>query len=142
MPIQNEIPRNVVHSTARAWRSRFERYALIGSECLDCQRKYYPQRRVCPNCHTRNMKEAPLARQGTVQALATNFVSKIGYAEGTPSLRAIIELDQGGPSVFSEIVDCDPETVQIGTKVEMVVRRIRREPNGNLQYAHKWVLQC
>jgi len=140
MPIQKEIYRVVTRSCAHSWRKRFERYALVGSKCDKCNREYYPKRCLCPNCHTTNLFDVALARKGTILSTVTDYVSMMGFSEGIPYVRAIIQLDNNGPCVTSDIVDCDPESVHVGMSVEMLVRRVRRESNGNLQYAHKWRL--
>jgi uncharacterized OB-fold protein len=38
----------------------------------------------------------------------------------------------------TEIVDCPPEEVKDGMKVKMVLRKFRREPNGNWMYGFMW----
>jgi len=52
---------------------------------------------------------------------------------------ALIELDDG-VHIFSEIVEAEPEEIQDGMRVEVVVRKHRRESNGNWFYAYKFVL--
>jgi uncharacterized OB-fold protein len=34
----------------RHWRTRTQRYALMGEECPHCKRKLFPPRQVCPEC--------------------------------------------------------------------------------------------
>lgn len=139
MPIQKEIYKVAVQSTVRAWRNRFERYALTGSKCPKCGQIYYPKRRVCAECHSREIEETILARQGTIESLAIDYLPVMGNMECLPIIRAIIKLDNG-PSVFADVVDCSEDQAAIGMRVEMVIRRVKRESNGNLQYAHKWRL--
>jgi len=138
MPIQKEIYKVAVQSTVRSWRYRFGRYALVGCICPTCDVTYYPQRRICPTCHNRELPEKMLSRTGTVVSWAVNYLATMGFMEAIPTVRAFIQLDDHGPVIFSDIVDCDPDSIQEGTRVEMVVRRVKRESNGNLQYAHKW----
>ena len=138
MPIQKEIYRVAVQSTARDWRSRFERYALVGTRCNKCRKDYYPRRPVCPGCHSRDVADVQLPHKGTVIAYNVNYLATMGFMQELPMARALVQLDGNGPVVFSDVVDCDPDSVEIGMRVEMVVRRIKRESNGNVQYAHKW----
>jgi uncharacterized OB-fold protein len=34
----------------RHWRTRTQRYALMGEECSHCKSKLFPPRQVCPEC--------------------------------------------------------------------------------------------
>lgn len=34
----------------RHWRTRTQRYALMGEACPHCKRKLFPPREVCPEC--------------------------------------------------------------------------------------------
>ncbi len=53
----------------------------------------------------------------------------------------IIKLDEG-PRITSQIVDCDPEEVSIGSRVRAVFRKIDEEgPAGAIHYGYKFVLE-
>jgi uncharacterized OB-fold protein len=51
----------------------------------------------------------------------------------------MVKLTQEGIYIGpTEIVDCPPEKVKDGMKVKMVLRKFRRESNGNWMYGFMW----
>ncbi len=132
------IARNTTASAARGWRSRAGRYRLVGSTCSACDQRFFPPRRICPDCHARELPEAVLARTGTVTTAATDHTPLVGHAGRSVRPFAIIALDDEGPSVLVELVDVEPEAVTPGLPVELIVRKWRRESNGLYQYGYKF----
>ena len=54
---------------------------------------------------------------------------------------AIVELEEGA-KLTTQIVDCNPEDVEIGDEVEMVFRKIREEgDDGVISYGYKFRLK-
>lgn len=41
----------------RNWRTRQQRYSLIGEVCADCGTKIFPPRDICPECKEQNSNE-------------------------------------------------------------------------------------
>lgn len=136
--IDEPIYRVAVQSTAKAWRERFGRYRLVGTVCNDCRTEFYPRRPICAKCHSQNVIDKEFSHTGTVVASSVDYYPLMGYGQQVPYVVAAIQLDNNGPTVMSHIVDVDPWQVGIGDRVEMVVRKVRRESNGNYQYSHKF----
>lgn len=62
----------------------------------------------------------------------SNFENQVPYAVG------IVELDEG-PRITSQIVDCDPEKLKIGMRVEAVFRKIQEDGDtGAIYYGYKF----
>ncbi len=78
---------------------------------------WYP-RPICPDCHSSSLTEVDCA--GTGEVYSFTIVRKAGgaWAEHTPFVVAFVEIDEG-PRIATNIVDVDPETVAIGTRVEV-----------------------
>jgi uncharacterized OB-fold protein len=58
-----------------------------------------------------------------------------------PYVVAIIKLEEGA-QITSQIVDCDPDMVEIGDDVEMVFRKIKEEGEaGVISYGYKFKLK-
>lgn len=131
------IARNTTASAARGWRSRGGRHRLVGSACTACDQRFFPARRICPDCHARDLPEAVLARTGTVTTCAEDHTPLVGHAGRSVRPFAIIALDDG-PSLLAELVDVAPAAVAPGLPVELVVRKWRRESNGLYQYGYKF----
>jgi len=97
---------------------------LIGYRCTECGTVLLPPEPCCFTCQGDEFEWTDLPGTGTVYTytvvrhpLAPNLADVVPYASG------VIELDgtQGaGCRMIANIVDCDPETVRIGTKVRVV----------------------
>jgi len=125
----------------RFWREIPYRYNLIGTKCKVCDRVYFPPREVCPYCRRKslgNMEEIKLSGRGKlitytiIYTPPSNFENQVPYAVG------IVELDEG-PRITSQIVDCDPEKLEIGMSVEAVFRKIQEDGDtGAIYYGYKF----
>ena len=131
------VPRINTASGARGWRSRHGRYRLVGSACEACGVSYFPRRSICPRCHARGLADQPLPRTGAVVCAAEDHTPLAGHGGRAVRPFAIIALD-GGPSVLNELADTDPASVVPGLRVEMVIRKWRRENNGLYEYGYKF----
>ena len=67
-------------------------YALRGSECCQCGRKYFPKRNVCLGCAGQLMKETLLAPFGKLYSFSTVHISS---SRPTPYTLGYIDLDDG-----------------------------------------------
>jgi uncharacterized OB-fold protein len=103
-------------------RSESWKFAFVGSRCTACERVHVPPARVCSSCHAVDrMEPAPLSRQpGTV---ATYTVDRLAYSPSPPMIDAVVDFDGGGRYTL-ELADAAPDEVEIGTRVEMTVRRL------------------
>jgi len=127
---------------ARFWREIPYRYQLIGTKCSNCDSSFFPPRWICPNCRgAGKVKEAKLSGNGEVWTYTVVRVAPEGFERQTPYVVGIVKLDEG-PSITSQIVDCEPEDVGIGSRVRVVFRKIDEEgPAGAIHYGYKFVLE-
>lgn len=131
------IYRIATQSTAKAWRKRLARYRLVGTHCPSCGMDHFPGRYVCPKCHNRKLEPKEFSKRGTVVCIAIDSSPLMGHGEEVPKPLAVIKIEEG-PFVISDIVDCDVEKVKEGLEVEVVLRKWRREANGNYMYGYKF----
>jgi hypothetical protein len=140
-----QIYKNAVYTPFRTWQERKGRLRLMGSKCKDCGQLWFPRRGagVCGKCNSRNIEDYQCSSTGKIiyHCVFAFFFTLTGYGEYGANTRVsvLIELDDG-VRIFSEIVDSKPELIQDGMRVEMVLRKHRRETNGNWFYAYKFVL--
>ena len=132
------IYETTAQSTAKAWRERHGRYRLVGVFCETCDMKYYPRRAVCPKCRSRNLISVELSQRGKGASIAWDYSPLMGYGELIPNLRALIQLEDHGPCVQGDIIEYGSKEVKEGTPVEAVVRKLKREKNGNYLYGTKF----
>lgn len=131
------VPRQTTASAARGWRARDGRYQLEGTACDACDRAYFPPRRICPTCRSRDLPARRLSGRGTVVCAAEDHTPLVGHAGRPVRPFAIVALEDG-VSLLAELVDVDPGGVAPGVPVEAVVRKWRRESNGLFQYGYKF----
>ena len=87
--------------------------------CHSCKKWFFPPSTHCPNCLTREVPWKPVAGTGKVWAWVTMHQSyRPAYKEEVPYNLSIIELDEGA-KVWANVVECQPENVQIGMNVRV-----------------------
>jgi len=102
-----------------------KRHELVFQKCKDCGTIVHPPRPMCPQCHSLEKEWAPSRGKGEVH-------SRVTYLESPhPSFKApysvvLVELDEG-PRLVSNMVDVEPDDIQIGMAVEVVFDDISEE---------------
>ncbi|MHA1722263.1 MAG: Zn-ribbon domain-containing OB-fold protein [Candidatus Baldrarchaeia archaeon] len=125
-------------SVPRYWREIPRRYRLIGSKCTNCGRTYFPPRNVCRECGSKRMEEVKLSERGKVITWAVIYDPPRGFEKYVPYIIAIVELDDG-TRIMTQITDCEPDEIRIGTRVYAVFRKIREEgESGIIYYGYKF----
>lgn len=128
---------------SRFWRESIHRYRLMGNQCGNCKRIFFPPRDVCPICHRESigkMKNFTLSGNGTIESFSVVHDVPPAFTRQRPYIIAIIRLDDG-PSVTGQIVDSDPGEVEMGKRVKSVFRRVAQEgESGIIEYGYKFVL--
>jgi hypothetical protein len=126
----------------RGWRHIQQRYNLIGSKCSECGKVFFPKRVICPECRRRGkLEDIKLSGKGKIYTYSVINTPTDEFKTLAPYVVAIIELEEG-TKITSQIVDCDPEEVEIGDEVEVVFRKIRKEGNdGVISYGYKFKLK-
>jgi uncharacterized OB-fold protein len=81
-----------------------------------------------------------LSGMGVVHAFTQIYEPADGFENQVPYIMAIIQLDEG-PRITAQIVDCSIEDVKIGSRVEMVFRRLGEDGKaGIIYYGYKFRL--
>ena len=120
-------------SLTMMWRERTQNLALYGVRCAKCETTFFPARRVCPACETKDAFEPRrLARRGR---LVTFSSDRLYPGPASPTVMAVVDLDGGG-RLFTQMTDCDPEALQIGMDVELTLRKFH-EAKGYSHYFWK-----
>ena len=126
-----EIPRH--------WRLKNQRYQLVGEVCPHCEAKIFPPRDVCPECGGEAKELYTFSGRGEVYSYTTVYDAPAGFKENAPYTVAMIKLEEG-PMVTAQMTDLGEESVEVGTPVEMVTRRLRTDGDerGMLVYGYKF----
>ncbi len=92
---------------------------LFISQCDDCEFFIHPPSAFCVKCHSRNVSAQAVSGDGTVSSFSVNFQKWLPELE-TPYVVAIVELkEQENLRFVTNIIGCDPNSVRIGTPVEV-----------------------
>ncbi len=98
------------------------------------------RRYICPDCSHSNCKDyerITLKGTGKILTYTVIHIPADQFAKEAPFPVAVIETDEGA-RLTAQIVDCEPENVKIGAKVELVFRKIGEEgESGIINYAYK-----
>lgn len=125
----------------RFWRELSQRYNLIGCKCGKCGKIYYPKRIVCSNCGRESigrMNDYKLEGEGEVITYTIVHSPMRGFELQVPYVIAIIRTTEG-VNILGQIIDCEPEDVKIGMRVEPCFRKISEDGKaGMIHYGYKF----
>ncbi len=115
------------------------RYRLEAAKCTGCGKVVYPARRICPGCRGTQFDKVNLSRCGKVVTSTVIHVPPDEFLMEAPYAMAIVETPEGA-RFMTQVVDCEPSSVQPGMDVSLEFRLIRKEgKSGILCYGHKAV---
>lgn len=125
-------------TVAKHWRTRKQRYSLVGEVCETCGVKIFPPRDICPDCDAPAKTPYTFSGLGEVYSYSTVYHAPEGYEENVPYTVGLVKLEEG-PLVTAQLTDVEPEEVKVGMPVEMVTRKIRQEgKRGVIVYGYKF----
>ncbi len=125
-------------SPPRYWRERISRYRLVGVECMNCGRKAYPPRPVCPYCGSRNTRLIELSKRGQLISYTVIYSVPEGFEPSSPIIYGLIKLDDG-VLVEGQLTSIDPSKLRVGLRVEASLRVVRRDgEHGIIEYGLKF----
>ena len=123
---------------SRHWRLQEQRYKLVGETCNNCGVKLFPPRDVCLECEAPAQELYTFTGLGEIYSFTTIYDAPEGFGTQAPYMVALVKLDEG-PIITAQITDIDINTVEIGTAVEMVTRKLRTDGDeGMIIYGYKF----
>jgi hydroxymethylglutaryl-CoA synthase len=98
------------------------KFGFVASRCEVCGERHLPPARKCANCGA--VDRMVHERMADVPATVATFtVDRLAFTPSPPLVAAVLDFDGGG-RFRGELTDVDPETIAIGSRVEMTFRRI------------------
>ena len=85
---------------------------LIVPKCNSCGRSHWYPRAICPHCFSQDLAWNAASGKGTIYSLSVMKRAEVPYAI------AYVTLDEG-PTMMTNIVDCDLDSIRIGQKVKL-----------------------
>ena len=96
-----------------------EQGQLVLPRCRDCDFVIWFPREICPECGSQDVGWFEASGDGSIYSFTVTRRIPGGGNKVTPFVLAYVELDEG-PRVMTNIVECDPEQISIGDRVEAV----------------------
>lgn len=91
---------------------------LTISRCEKCGLYAWYPRALCPDCSDLSMSLVPAAGLATVYSFVICRRGSGIFKDWAPYILAYVELDEG-PRMLTNIVDCEPDSVEIGQRVQV-----------------------
>ncbi len=88
---------------------------LLVRECLDCQRVHWYPRALCPHCFSDRTAWREASGKGVIYSWSVMRRVPVPYAIAYVTLAE-------GPTMLTNIVDCDLDALRIGQKVRLVLK--------------------
>jgi len=102
-------------------------HKLVLRHCRDCESFLHPPRPNCPSCGSENLEWLESQGKGTIytftitrQPVSRAFVGRLPWA--------VVEVElEEGINLISNLVECDPEEIEIGMPVEVIFEEVNEE---------------
>lgn len=104
-----------------AHRTEAWKFAFVGSKCNECGFISLPPARVCSKCNAVDQM-APVAMTDKQAKVTTYTIDRLAYSLSPPTVAAVLDFDGGG-RYTCELTDVDPDSVEVGQRVELTFRR-------------------
>ncbi|HEX9122935.1 MAG TPA: Zn-ribbon domain-containing OB-fold protein [Actinomycetota bacterium] len=99
-----------------------DRGVLLGSRCESCDYTYVPARLFCERCFAELGADAEVGPGGELVSFTIGFVDADGGALDLPETLGLVRLDGADALLVHRILDPGDEPLEIGERVEAVVR--------------------
>jgi len=104
-----------------------KRHELLIQRCPKCRTHIFYPRYNCTECGARDLEWVKASGKGTIYTYTVaRRPTHPAFADRVPYIIAIVELEEG-PRLTTNIVDCDPDSVRIGTPVEVAFEDVNEE---------------
>ena len=111
----------VINHDNRGYWEALRRHELVIQRCQNCGLRVHPPRPMCPRCLSTDKEWAPSSGKGHIHSWVTFVYDKSGYpAIEVPYAVVLVELEDDGARILSNVVDMKPEEIYIGMPVEAV----------------------
>ena len=127
------------HGVAQIWRRIKSIYNIQGNKCETCKTHFFPPRPVCPTCRRKGkLVDYQFKGLGSIYSFAVVRQAPDDFKRQMPYVIAQVELDEG-TRLTTQIVNVDPENVEIGMRVRACFRKIKEfGQSGVIMYGYKF----
>jgi uncharacterized protein len=98
----------------RTWWEAAADHRLLVVRCARCGRAHHYPRPFCPRCGSDDVSWEEARGSATLYSWSVVYRNDLPpFNERTPYVAAIVELDEG-PRMMTNVVGCDPGTLEVG----------------------------
>lgn len=124
-PTRFDLP-TIEDETREFWEAARQGKLLLRS-CNDCGVVHYYPRPFCPECWGDDVTWIEASGRATLYTHSTVYVNDLPpFNERVPYIAAVVDLAEG-PRMMTEIVDCEPDQLEIGMPLELAFRDVSDE---------------
>lgn len=103
------------------------RGVLSMQRCGTCKKLVFYPRPICPNCGSQRLEWETLSGVGTVYSFSVVYrPAHPGMAQEVPYVVALVEIEDG-VRLMTNLVECDPDKIEVGMEVEAVFEKLSDE---------------
>ena len=129
----------MIHRIPDYWRNLPVYLQLKGSVCKKCGAKYFPPRKICPKCGSRELEVYDLPRRGKLLSWTIIRYPAKEFEKFSPYVVGLIELEDG-VRLIAQITDVKEDELKFGMELRATVRRAFEEgEDGIVRYTYKFV---
>jgi uncharacterized OB-fold protein len=96
---------------------------LVVPRCDECGERFWYPRLMCPICGSAAVTYVEVSGRATVYARTILRRGDGPFRDAAPYVLAMVQLEEG-PTMMTNIVGADPETVEVGHAVHVVFERV------------------
>ena len=124
---QKPKPIPVVNPWAKPFWDAAREERLIIQQCSDCGKHIFYPRIACPDCFSDNVTWVAVSGRGTIYTFTVvENNAPSAFTGDIPYVVAVIRLEEG-VQLLSNVVDCDPYTLQCDMPVEVTFDKLTDE---------------
>jgi len=114
------------HDSAAYWEAA-RHHELVLQKCSSCQRfRFYP-RSICQFCFSNVFEWHRSAGRGTIYSYTVIHRPPFpAFRKKVPYVLALVDVEEG-VRMMTNIIDCDPQAVEIGMAVEVAFEDVTEE---------------
>ena len=104
---------------------------LIGSKCMSCGEVFIPKGSICLHCQSFHVEEILVGPRGQLYSFTNvNHAVPEGYRGPIPYGVGLIAFPEGAMMV-SYLTESDPEKLEVGMEMEMIVDKLFNDEDGS-----------
>ena len=109
--------------------------------CDDCGHAQHPPEDLCSSCQGTSLSFRSLSGEGRVEScVVVHHPVHPALAERGPYVVAVVSLDGApGCNAIGNVVDCEPEAVEIGQRLRAVYEEVPDPVSGRTLRIPQWV---